>query len=206
MANSDRKRQKLEPQRRPSHDSLVSLNIFTDIWPQNLCGRYIQNKFGAAAEWNKNPRTSLMIYSERLLRRRRDFTHRRHNNCSVDKKVHTHFHSGWPHDPRKAPSPRKLPDWRDGTLNTHRQVCAGGVWESLPVWWQWWEIANTTGLMYSFQGQAFSPTRLVWWISLCAARRSVRRPIRMPTQLPRGYCGWIPQWPLWHFRISHDGW
>lgn len=44
--------------------------------------------------------------------------------------------------------------------HTDRCVCVclgGGVWESLLVRWRWWEIANTTGLMCSFQGQAFLP-------------------------------------------------
>lgn len=171
MANTDRKWQETGALAKAFPWLLVSQNIFSETWPQNPCVRYIQNKFGAAAEGKINPKMSLVIYSERShLQTQQLFS------CT-----HTHFHTGWPHNPKKHHSRTK---YQAGLtmLLTHADRCVWGVWESLREWRQWWEIANTTGLMYSFQGQAFSPTRLVWWITLCAAQR----PIRMPAQLPRG--------------------
>ena len=143
-----------------------------------------------------------MICLERFLRGQAQW---RHNNCSVQKKVHTHFHRGWPHDLTKHHCCTKSQTSLTALLTLKDRCVGGRVWESLPLWRQWWEITNTRGLMYSFQGQVFSPTRLIWWITLCAALRSGRWPIRMPRRLPRGYCGWILYWPLWHFKISHDG-
>lgn len=102
-----------------------------------------------------------------------------------------------------ALSPHQTPDGADHTLNIYRQVCVMGVWEPLPVWRQCWEITNSRGLMYSFQGWGFSPTRLIWWMNLCAGWRHSQSPI---WRLLEGSCGRISEWPLWHFWISQDSW
>lgn len=151
MANTYRKWQETGDLAKAFPWPLVSQNIFADIWPGDLRGRYIQSKSGAAAEWNENPRRSLMIYSS--------FISRTTDTTTVQSiKMHIHISAqGWPHNPRKAPSQHdhQIPDWPNCTLNTQRQVCVARVWESLLLWPQWWEITDTTGLMYSFHGQAF---------------------------------------------------
>lgn len=53
---------------------LVSQNIFADIWPRNLCSRYIQNKAGAAAEWNNKTNDLFRMIFERKISHSADKT------------------------------------------------------------------------------------------------------------------------------------